>query len=79
MPLFRLHAEADNLTHVQIEHGPVVIPGPYLVRVVATTIPVSKETGNEVPYRQRKRDSQFSAVHQHRWWDEDVVEELDTD
>jgi hypothetical protein len=42
MPLFRFHAEADNLTHVQIEHGAVVIPGPYLVPVVTATILVSK-------------------------------------
>lgn len=42
VPFFCLYAEADNLTHVQIEYGTVVIPGPDLVRVITVLIAVSK-------------------------------------
>ena len=42
MPLFCLDTEADNLTHVQIEHGAVAIPGPDLVRIITVSTPVSK-------------------------------------
>lgn len=45
MPLFRLHAEADNLAHIQVEHGAFVIPGPDLVRILTISIQsVMRET-----------------------------------
>lgn len=76
MPLFRFYAESDNFTHVQIEHGAIIIPSPDLVCIVTVFITVSKERFKDATCA---KSSQFGTVHQHGRRDEDIVEKFGAD